>query len=915
MTGVLDEVAKDICDRYLTPYVQRLENAQSIGAQAKQVHDAVWGTVSLRPLEVVILDSPLLQRLRHLRQLGVAHWVYPGADHSRFEHSLGVLHQVQQLISAINRAGATKYGEIVINDDDTQMLRIAALMHDIGHPVLSHVSEYALRLEGKMLLEIQRERKKYGEKVSISELVAAKVVLSDAFRELLQAVAKDNGNAGGNATAWKSNPQAFTERVANTILGRIVSTRVPLLHELVSGPYDADKLDYMVRDPKTAGIPAIIDMSRLVQKLTVERRTETQLPSAIARHVPQGTGDVFMFGFPWSGVSVIDELLLGRMMLYSKLYRHPKVAALEAMVKLLIDQLYVLVGYKKVVGFIYDVLDDQLVLANPPTLLTQLGLSEDDVAEDDKKQAFEVAVDLLRRLRERELFVRSFAFLPGQPVSEGDAQSERFDQLIKTLDNAGNAKELHGKIVRKTRDILKALKEPEDSFRFRNADQLIAIRRLESPSQKELRHAWIFPTGGEPRTFNEIGIHKEAWSSSFVSASAKGYIMAPKDLAKEVLLATETVVAEEYYINVPEWMLEETKQSPRTLRDLKLQLREAGFYRDKPRIIRPRQNRLMMTDVEKGINAFVERFAVVQETVAEVHELLDEDLTPISLKERTYSWLDQFGGDDEIDCALELLKHARLVERSDVVDAVKTFIAENENFTSASVISLNSGNDSSQIVQYYAADAGKDLRFFGSPDELEREGREDPVIIIDDFCGTGNQWSNTIGSLFGVAEEERSDLNEQRPLALQPVQDFLRKREIAFIFVGGWEDGREAIQKAASAAKIDAKVHINLTEDQLPFAGSILREGPHAEHADAFLEKAGEIGEALLRSQEDGWDEGKFASRKLGYGNRAMLLFFPYNAPSQTLTCMWSDGQYDGESWNPLIRRRKKNTGAAKKTG
>ena len=159
MVGILEGVADLICGRYLHPYVERIKSVGLLRLGPKQIHDPVWGTISLRPLEVAIVDSPLLQRLRHLRQLGVAHWVYPSAGHSRFEHSLGVLFQTQQLTSAINRAGETKYSQQVISDDDVQMLRVAALIHDVGHPVLSHVSEYALRLDPMALLEVQRERK------------------------------------------------------------------------------------------------------------------------------------------------------------------------------------------------------------------------------------------------------------------------------------------------------------------------------------------------------------------------------------------------------------------------------------------------------------------------------------------------------------------------------------------------------------------------------------------------------------------------------------------------------------------------------------------------------------------------------------------------------------------------------------
>lgn len=910
MSKVLGRIADEICARYLAPYVERVRSGGSYPTEAKQVHDSLWGTIPIKPLEVAILDSPLLQRLRHLRQLGVAHWVYPGADHSRFEHSLGVLYQTQQLIAAVNRAGAAKYATVVIDEDDAQALRIAALMHDIGHPVLSHVSEYALRIDAMMLLEVQRERKGLGENVSVSELVAANIVRSDAFKQLLEAVAALNPQAGGNANAWKSDPVQFADRVAKIILGQHVSHRIPLLHELVSGPYDADKLDYMVRDPRAAGIPAIIDMSRLVQKLTVQRREYSQLPEVIGKHVPQGTREVFLFGFPWSGISVVDELLLGRMMLYSKLYRHPKVAALEAMVKSLIDQLYLLVGPEKVVSFVYDVLDDQLVLASGATLLTQLGLAKEDLQDEERQRAFEVAVDLLRRLRERELFVRAFAFFPGQPNGEEDPTSDRFDQIIKSIDNSEKAAAFQNDIVERTREILKSRGEPEDSFRYRNADKLIVLRKLDPPSQKELRHAWIFPTGGEPKTFEKTGIHKEAWTSSFVSASAKGYVLAPKDLAQEALLATETVIAEKYGIAVPEWMLEETKQSQDTLRAAKLALRSTGYYSDKPLLIRPRQERLRMSDVEKAVSAFVERFGAVQETVASVENLADGAIGASTLKDRTYAWLDQFDCDEHIDCALELLSKARLVGRNEVVSAVRSFIEENKEFSTASVISLDKGNDSSQIVQYFAADAGTGLQFHGSPEEAARENRPAPVIIVDDFCGTGNQWSNIIGSAFGVIEAQKPDLNEQRTLELEPVREYLRGRDIGFVFTGGWTDGRSAVLEAAQAAGLKVKVHIHLTEDQLPFAEQVLKASSVAEHADSFLTKAAEIGETILRSRETDWEESKFEQRKLGYGNRGMLLFFPYNAPSQTLTCMWSDGTFGGQPWLPLIRRRKKSIGA-----
>src|SRR5580658_7570145 len=82
---------------WLEPYIKRLQSGE-LQPRPKVINDAVWGSIRLESWEVAILDTPLLQRLRFLRQLGVVHWVYPSAGHTRLEHSLGVLHQMESLV-------------------------------------------------------------------------------------------------------------------------------------------------------------------------------------------------------------------------------------------------------------------------------------------------------------------------------------------------------------------------------------------------------------------------------------------------------------------------------------------------------------------------------------------------------------------------------------------------------------------------------------------------------------------------------------------------------------------------------------------------------------------------------------------------------------------------------------------------
>src|ERR1035441_3016931 len=119
----------------------------------KTINDPVWGTVDVLPAEIAVLDSPMLQRLRGVKQLGMAYLVYPGAVHDRLEHTLGVLEASQRMIDALARNGEHRRRFGIPEDDsipqpsrmDITSTRLGALFHDVGHGPCSHVLESALR--------------------------------------------------------------------------------------------------------------------------------------------------------------------------------------------------------------------------------------------------------------------------------------------------------------------------------------------------------------------------------------------------------------------------------------------------------------------------------------------------------------------------------------------------------------------------------------------------------------------------------------------------------------------------------------------------------------------------------------------------------------------------------------------------
>src|SRR4051812_24739423 len=101
------------------------------------IRDPLWNNIRVEPLALRLIDTPAFQRLRYVRQLGLAFLVYPGASHSRFEHALGAYHLARRALGLLQERGDVPGGDDAACSD----VRIAALLHDIGHYPFSHALE------------------------------------------------------------------------------------------------------------------------------------------------------------------------------------------------------------------------------------------------------------------------------------------------------------------------------------------------------------------------------------------------------------------------------------------------------------------------------------------------------------------------------------------------------------------------------------------------------------------------------------------------------------------------------------------------------------------------------------------------------------------------------------------------------
>jgi hypothetical protein len=138
--GLWDELSQ-LAERWTAGLRRRLDENSELPPSPKTFNDPIWGTIELFPCEVLLLDSPLLQRLRGVRQLGMVHQVYHSAGHDRLEHTRGVVEAADRIIQALERNAQRRrqYGRSEDRDlplpspFDRVSIRLAALLHDIGH--------------------------------------------------------------------------------------------------------------------------------------------------------------------------------------------------------------------------------------------------------------------------------------------------------------------------------------------------------------------------------------------------------------------------------------------------------------------------------------------------------------------------------------------------------------------------------------------------------------------------------------------------------------------------------------------------------------------------------------------------------------------------------------------------------------
>jgi uncharacterized protein len=393
--------------------------------KTQRLRDPVHGLITFRkgvPLDELawdLLDTPEFGRLRRIKQLGVSEFVYPGATHTRFIHSVGVFHVARQLLDVVKR----EIGSIGEAFDETkaEIAVLAALLHDLGHGPFSHTFEGVQEERGAA-----KNHEKWSAEIISSPLGNIKPILDRKRSGLAEDIAELLG---------RKNPK-------------------DIYHAIVSSSFDADRLDYLRRDKMMSGTGAgAIDFDWLLEHVRVR---------SINLDAPDGTGDedsvkVPTFCIDVKALPAAEQFLLARYTLHEQVYFHKTTRCVEKMIARLLK--FVSEKVKLAASGLHEIdilIETGLETSHPlikffssldPTVLEYLQL--DDVVLLASFERMTNATDtnianLAKRLRDRNLY-KALDCRAFDPAQEWQATGiKKIDKRVDSFSGAtikdGNAR-------------------------------------------------------------------------------------------------------------------------------------------------------------------------------------------------------------------------------------------------------------------------------------------------------------------------------------------------------------------------------------------------------------------------------------------------------------------------------------------
>ena len=259
------------------------------------VHDPIHKTIPITSLQRGLIETPHLQRLRGIQQLGLADIVYPGANHTRFEHSLGTMHTASLLANVLG-----------LSPEEKVMVGVAGLLHDVGHSAFSHAVEGVLQRNPAFQPVLG------GQQMSTHEAFTSHIVKNvfPEIGEISRLVEQETG----------ADPYAFFDIVSKIAVGQTKGLEKPYLAQIISGDIDSDRIDFLLRDSYHTGISlGLIDLDQIMQSLSIKDG-----------NIVLGFGDGCSYDEDMA-ITAAESMLIARSHHYNAIIHHPHLQSARTM--------------------------------------------------------------------------------------------------------------------------------------------------------------------------------------------------------------------------------------------------------------------------------------------------------------------------------------------------------------------------------------------------------------------------------------------------------------------------------------------------------------------------------------------------------------------------------------------------------
>ena len=270
------------------------------------INDTIHGSFSIDGVKEDLLSTPEFNKLSHIKQLGLAHLVFPGAHHTRFEHSLGVSHLAGRMADSLS-----------LSEEESTIVEVAAMLHDVGHGPYSHTLEHILHerggadhmhitegiITGDYEILSDEERSLFPERRTVPEILESYGIDPKEVSSLIHG--PDAGGKERNLFHWGEGAETF-------------HSQDHTMGHLVHGPVDCDQMDYLLRDAHFTGVRhGIIDHHRLIH--------------CMERH----SGDI---AISEGGLSALEGMMTARALMYSAVYFHKVTRITEVMLSRAVER-------------------------------------------------------------------------------------------------------------------------------------------------------------------------------------------------------------------------------------------------------------------------------------------------------------------------------------------------------------------------------------------------------------------------------------------------------------------------------------------------------------------------------------------------------------------------------------------------